>query len=123
MPNLKSLQETFDLVLNAIRQQGQPSIDPEDEGCLYRGPNGLKCPVGHLIPDNLYDSRMEGGSANSDAVAEVLENLGYNVEFCNKLQEAHDNADNDDFIYDFNRRMRRIAQFYKLEYREEAAQP
>ncbi len=27
--------------------------------CLYRGPNGAKCAIGHLIPDNLYKSSFD----------------------------------------------------------------
>ncbi len=57
-----TLQEIFDKTTNAIIAQGGPSLTRKVErGCAYRGVNGRKCAIGHLIPDELYDKDIEGG--------------------------------------------------------------
>lgn len=53
--------EVIDYVEDFLLKQGEPSF-LAFEGCLYRHPKGLKCAAGCLIPDNLYDSSMEGKS-------------------------------------------------------------
>lgn len=50
-------QETFDTVVAALRKQGVHSKD--GDLCVYRGPHGMKCAVGHLIPDEQYDQSFE----------------------------------------------------------------
>jgi hypothetical protein len=54
-------QEVFDYVSTFLLKQGVPSKDltQKNQPCLYRGPNGTKCAVGCLIPDELYDPVME----------------------------------------------------------------
>lgn len=53
-------QEAFDKAVAGVRAQGyQLSLD-EKTNCMYRGPNGLRCAVGHLIPDELYQPAFEG---------------------------------------------------------------
>lgn len=55
-----TLQEVFDKVAAALMAQDGPSVD--DLGmCLYRGPGGRRCAVGHLIEDEDYSKRLEGG--------------------------------------------------------------
>jgi hypothetical protein len=52
-----TLQETFDKVCVHLLTQLQKSVFLDSNGsmaCAYRGPNGLKCAVGCLIPDELY---------------------------------------------------------------------
>lgn len=46
-------QEIFDFVVEKLRAQGCASVNPFGR-CLYRGPDGLKCAIGHMIPDELY---------------------------------------------------------------------
>lgn len=53
-------QLIFDTVLAHLRNQGQRSYD--GHMCLYRGPDGLQCAAGCLIPDDLYVPEMEGKS-------------------------------------------------------------
>lgn len=53
-------QEVFDKVATHLLTQKKRSIDSK-KGCLYRGPDGLKCAVGCLIPDEEYDPVMEVG--------------------------------------------------------------
>lgn len=48
------------LAQNARAKDG----DGAQSGCAYRGVGGTKCAVGCLIPDALYDARMEGLSVD-----------------------------------------------------------
>lgn len=54
-------QEIFDTVALHLLKQGRRTTNPDiPEMCVYRGANGTKCAVGVLIPDEAYDSMMEG---------------------------------------------------------------
>lgn len=53
-----NLQKMFDTVAIALRRQGGPSV--ELGRCKYRGQSGLKCAIGHLMPDAIYHKDMEG---------------------------------------------------------------
>lgn len=65
-------------------------------GCLYRGPRGLKCAVGHLIPDEHYDPTWELGCdptiTNRPAIQTLLDTIypGVSIPMLSRLQEAHD---------------------------------
>jgi hypothetical protein len=84
-------QKTFDIVVNALRKQGEKSVSDVDvNSCLYRGPNGLKCAAGHLIPDELYNKKMEGVSCDHIQVSEVLQKCGHDHKFVKRLQWVHD---------------------------------
>lgn len=88
-------QETFDFVMAKLHEQGGPSVisvrDAEDDGnlCRYRGENGRKCAVGHLISD-------EEACVGGEVMIEILNNrLGNKwnpeeLEFLTGLQELHD---------------------------------
>ena len=53
-------QQIFNKVAKHLLKQGRRARD--GNGCAYRGENGTKCAVGCLIPDALYDDRLEGSS-------------------------------------------------------------
>lgn len=56
---MKSEQEVFDtVVLHLLKQEAK--AEGEDGECLYRDPEGRKCAVGCLIPDEQYRDHMEG---------------------------------------------------------------
>lgn len=64
----------------------------DDDACLYRGPGGLKCAIGCLIPDSKYDECME-----NKIVKDILLNypelrpyLGANESLLEDLQAIHD---------------------------------
>jgi len=59
-------QEIYNTVLFKLREQKVQSYSHCLEGysCLYRGPNGVKCALGHLINDEEYVPEMEGKSAD-----------------------------------------------------------
>lgn len=60
------LQDIFNRVYLGLKSQGFERSMVEDEVasdgvvCAYRGAEGRKCAVGHLIPDELYTELVEG---------------------------------------------------------------
>lgn len=72
---MKTAQEIFDTVVVALRKQNNHSkdnythVDPFNGAkkslsiCMLRNSKGLKCAVGHLIPDDIYKVGMEGNCA------------------------------------------------------------
>ena len=60
---ISDTQKTFDTMVDHLYKQGGPAIN-DIGGCLYRGPNGSKCAIGCLIPDEEYKDSMEGKSVN-----------------------------------------------------------
>ena len=96
-----------------IIDQGGPAFKSiENEGvCAYRSPNGRKCAAGQLIPDELYDPKIEGASwyqgidpktkkpfstkENSWAIHNLHFRMNLSVDdiqFINRLQGCHDSS-------------------------------
>ena len=66
------MQEIYDSVCLHLIKQGKPALGPvpmyinasnNTSICMYRTPDGCKCAFGHLIPDDLYDPKMENKQA------------------------------------------------------------
>jgi hypothetical protein len=57
--DLGTKREVFDRVREHLLSQMKQSIDEEGD-CKYRGPDGLKCAIGCLIPDDVYTQELEG---------------------------------------------------------------
>lgn len=91
-------QEIYDTVCAHLAQQKQQSAFSLK--CVYRGPNGLKCAIGCLIPDELYDPSMDLGQ--STAIESILSRYealnkhfeGISIGLLSNLQTAHDDARN-----------------------------
>lgn len=81
-------QEVFDKVAAHLRKQGRPSAR-NGEG-LYRGPKGLMCAIGVLIPDELYSVKFEKISVNAlpDDVRAVFGDA--DPDLLSYLQNVHD---------------------------------
>ena len=91
-------QDIFNTAANGLLKQGKKSGD--GFSCFYRGPNGLKCAIGMLIPDELYKARFEGQSAGESGVINVLIKIGVpnTIEYANfleNLQGVHDDYHTD----------------------------
>lgn len=91
-------QEIFDKVYLGLKSQDfKPSM--LGTSCAYRGKDGLKCAVGHLIPDELYDPTWEesGGTAVYNLPSNVKQFLGIfnqeDLEFIDGLQWVHDSCE------------------------------
>jgi hypothetical protein len=72
----EELQEVFDRIARHLLRQGQKSKKADSNACLYRGPEGLKCAVGILIPDTLYSEKLEDRMVTDSRVWEALEKAG-----------------------------------------------
>lgn len=81
-----SKQEIFDRTAAHLLAQGEPASISGD--CMYRTPNGLKCAVGALIPDEVYHrfdidpkyadpyNELEGANIESRVVQRALIDSG-----------------------------------------------
>lgn len=110
-------REAFETVANHLLAQGRPSKN-EKGMCVYRGPDGLKCAVGALIPDKAYNPRMEDICASSIIVRfddlEFLKeaNLEVNGErLLDVLQLLHDSPY---FWKSPKRKLKRVGQVFNL---------
>ena len=86
-------QQLFDIAYTGLAKQGfQRSMSPDDPAlCAYRGLNGLKCAIGHAIPDEKYQPDME----SVWTLEGILELIGASDldSFAHVLRKAHDGAD------------------------------
>lgn len=124
-------QQVYNNALFGMRGQ---NYEPSRAGnaCLYRGPHGLKCAIGHSIPDDIYCPEMDR-RVNDDELTSIghfLEEFVFSelcelfqhvsVELLKALQVTHDqllpNQSTAKRKEQFESRMRRIASRYHLEY-------
>ncbi len=92
-------QEVYDKVKTHLLTQGKravvedhPNVYPEG---VYRTAAGLKCAIGCLIPDELYNPDLEGASACSPGVWGLISQAHDLAEslrpLIHALQGVHDN--------------------------------
>ena len=92
---MKTLQEIFDTAYLGLAKQGFQTSINDDETCVYRGPDGMKCAIGHCILDNDYRGDMD----NSECpwgYGDFAENgffKGISGEDFSALQKCHDDAE------------------------------
>lgn len=124
-------QEAFDKVVAHLKTQKKRSTESlslkAGDKCLYRGPNGLKCAIGCLIPDELYDNNMDyGGNSSIQHALEKNPALakyfsGIPLLLLSDLQRAHDaimNWDENGFNETGFERLKIIASDFNLTYPE-----
>lgn len=115
----KTLQELFDTAANHLLEQMSKSED-ERQTCRYRGPEGMKCAVGALIPDSAYIPEIENCVSTSlfSRFRDVLEESGINPDsleteqLLSELQEVHDMYDP---IY-WSNALRQVAENFNLNF-------
>lgn len=95
-------QEMFEKAVRGLHAQGyaqsRASHNGRDPSCAYRGVDDRRCAVGHLIPDEAYQSTLEGYSPCVDVdgpnfVARTLITLGVapdDIDWLRNLQGEHD---------------------------------
>ena len=107
---MKTRQEITDIALLGILKQGCYCMAYLSGHCLYRGPGGLKCGIGMLIPDEKYTPELEDTTPthptdepqfskhpNIQLLYHVLSSVGVSLEtyadqlFLRQLQDVHDN--------------------------------
>ena len=101
-------QEIFDKVVKHLLAQGAKSVTYRESGdqfrCLYRGPNGLMCAVGCLIPDEEYGEWMEdlpvrdlrNGASTGPITFSLVED---HLRLLQDLQYIHDNHEVENWHY------------------------
>ncbi len=63
------------MVIHAVKSviaQGEQSNLPNSDSCAYRGENGKKCAVGHLISDAAYSAHLENKTINNEQVRKAI---------------------------------------------------
>lgn len=70
-------QKIIQHVSNFLLAQNAKSEVPSQEYCAYRGSNGMMCAIGCLIPDSLYNERMESVAiiSNPKLFTDVIDNI------------------------------------------------
>lgn len=95
------MQQHFTTAYAGLASQGfERSVRSNDDACLYRAPDGRKCAVGHILPDEAISMNMNGGSigdltsVNNLADEILFGDSSYDEmgNFLNDLQDAHDSA-------------------------------
>lgn len=107
MSSKLSAQEIFERVSNHLLTQRKRSMD-EYESCRYRGPGGLKCAVGCVIPDRCYNEEMEGQSVE---FIKLPNSIKAHRSLLLELQDCHD----DFSVKDWASRLRAIGYSFCLD--------
>lgn len=82
-------QEVYSQVRKHLLTQRIKSMSEERKGCVYHGPDGLKCAAGCLIADEEYRNGMEGKPW--DYLADRKAVPAAHQELVSDLQAIHDN--------------------------------
>jgi len=98
-----SSQYVYTTVFNHLKNGGRQSAVPHANGigskCLYRGPDGAKCFIGLLIPDDKFEHEWDNGKSALDLVHEgkiIVEgkNKDRSGYFLKRMQQMHDAEEN-----------------------------
>lgn len=83
-------QEAFNTMVQHLRKQSAKSLQAgSDIKCMYRAPNGLRCAVGCLIPDNEYADHMDNSSlCRVIELVPALQEISYSL--LTMMQSIHD---------------------------------
>lgn len=88
---MNTMQQEFDAVVEHLYKQGKVSQSPEGV-CVYRNREGLKCAVGCRIPDEIYNTGMEGLQIGplTDTYPNLPSELYEYNDMFHDLQRVHD---------------------------------
>lgn len=112
-------QEAFEKMVLHLRKQGAKATVVPGRGlssCMYRAPNGFRCAVGCLIPDDEYSPDFERASV-SCIVGKVPSLDGVSMNLLIAMQHVHDNHE----VYAWEAQFSDVAECYGLKLPE--AQP
>lgn len=113
-------QEIFEKVAKHLLVQNEQSSDPIYDKCMYRDPDGRKCAVGCLIPDDKYFPMMDfmfQPLYNNSSVKHALGDAGIDVEnleimnLLQALQSTHDSYQPEEWV----KRLKSVALMHKLD--------
>lgn len=112
-------QMAFDTVVKHLALQKNRSAKTGTNRCMYRGPLGMKCAVGALIPDEEFMPKMEFKNV-SDICGEIPSLKDINRNLLIDLQRIHDFAGNwDSSGFVAWNALENIAEYYRLSFRLE----
>lgn len=102
---MKTLQETFDKMVDHLRKQNSKSFLNEHvdgDVCAYRGQDGKMCAVGCLIEDEFYDPSLEENTVSNPKVRNALHKSGYEInekflKLMDSMQKCHDEKEVNDW--------------------------
>lgn len=111
-------QEILNTVYKHLKTQGEPAIDSEGV-CTYRTYSGLKCAIGCLIPDNIYNPVFEGRGVIALYKENLLEPIfpgitEEEIAFLHRMQEIHDS-----FFDTLDEKFKTLCEDYDLEFPSE----
>jgi len=112
-------QATLTKIKTHLLKQNKKALIGIGIGCAYRSSNGLKCAIGCLIPDDVYDPKMEGDLDELlDKFPEMREVFGIqkddDLEFLLDAQSVHDTGSPNEWP----EQLALLAKQYNLEYEE-----
>lgn len=112
-------QELFDrVVIHARAQKRKAEVEIDCGGgltkksCRYRTPDGRKCFIGALIPDEKYSQKLENHTVALQDVRNAAGITSEQVVLAENLQMLHDSEG----ILNWERGFRNIAKTYNLTY-------
>ena len=107
------LQEDFNKIWERAKDE-RVSIEEDSMGiCMYRSPDGLKCFVGEIIPDELYQDTMEKNIASEVFSCNYADFFKARNSFSHAydvMQRIHDRYDPEEW----HDRLRMVAKDYAL---------
>jgi hypothetical protein len=119
---MTQMQKAYETIRAHLIKQGRPAKDPMTRSCFYRTEGGLKCAVGCLIDDAVYDETLEDATPLNQSVQQALKASGWvftfdGYQFLRELQESHDDWDinSDDGLEFVIRKIDEAARVYGLE--------
>lgn len=105
-------QEHFDKVANHLLTQNKKALDKTGK-CVYRAPDGTKCAIGCLIPDELYSPKLESRLVFQDIFDPIFGHLTYEERnMLDDLQHVHDKSNVENWKED----LRNLANRWNLEW-------
>jgi len=107
-------QQIFTKVKNHLLSQNAKAMGKYGT-CMYRTGEGLKCAVGCLIPDDVYDPKIEYKTVNNlcDGMVGSFTFLkDFDKNFLRRLQVIHDNVD----VKDWEKELKAFATLENLVY-------
>lgn len=115
---MRTQQELYDIVVAHLRKQHAKSQSPDKKICMYRGEGGLKCAVGVLIPDEIYNHAMEFSLHTltfykGDLLPDNLRlEFATHFDLLSTLQEVHDKVE----IDNWEKKFKTTAKLLDLQY-------
>ena len=87
-------QDLFNTAYAGLKAQGFKQSLGSRGHCQYRGEDGCKCAVGHLIPDERYNPSFEGNGVTYTPISSAagVEEVG-GILFLREMQVAHDHGE------------------------------